>query len=75
MNGFTSSAGVDGSVLRGTRKGEIRAAPTPDGRHPAARIFMHAARVLWSGLDPSHFPKPRFSQIETELCRRLKLDF
>jgi hypothetical protein len=36
---------------------------------------MHAARMLWSGLDPSHVSKPRFSPIETGLCRMLNLDF
>jgi hypothetical protein len=36
---------------------------------------MHAARVLWSGRDPSHVPKLRFSRIETGLCKMLSLDF
>jgi hypothetical protein len=36
---------------------------------------MHAAGKLWSGFDLSHVSKPRFSPIETGLCRILNPDF
>jgi hypothetical protein len=48
-------------------------APVLNVWHPAGRIFMHAARMLWSDLAPNHVSKPRFCQIETGLCRMLNL--
>ena len=50
-------------------------APHSDVRHPVRRIFMHAAYILWVGFGPSGVLKPRFSPIETGLCRISHQDF
>jgi hypothetical protein len=74
MGKFSDRVLVNPTGITRLASGE-QAGPVPNARHQAGRIIMHAARVLWSGRDPSHVPKLRFSRIETGLCKMLSLDF